>query len=286
MEVVKQHLVKTHSTTKEECYPDTISDALALLSTFAHQGKDTSTDEAVVSYHEASADIIPDDEPPLLEETTSDGNDDVVDEIFNDEEDDIKHVHFNATVMAAIISEATTEVDEDQFFGASFAQLQDVNDVYNYDEPDIVCCAHIVGDSAIVDDQINNPSTSNPHRDFEMIMYHTSQRVNNRSDVRLIHYDRNRPDLISHEYGSPCAESIIDHADAIRLNLKLAGIHDSSDLMSIFEDRNAVEASAMIKTQLNDVDQKGLKNLLYVFPKKRHTSTLLIPFTIQSDTIR
>jgi hypothetical protein len=79
---------------------------------------------------------------------------------------------------------------------------------------------------------------------------------------------------------------IIDYADAIRLKLKLAGIHDSSDLMSIFEDRNGVEASAMIKTQLNDVDQKGLKNLLYVFPKKRHTSTLLIPFTIQSDTIR
>jgi hypothetical protein len=26
---LKQHLVKTHSTTKEECYPDTISDALA-----------------------------------------------------------------------------------------------------------------------------------------------------------------------------------------------------------------------------------------------------------------
>jgi hypothetical protein len=109
---LKQHLVMKHSTTKEECYPDTISDAFALLSTFAHQGN-TSTDEAVVSYHETSPDTIPDDEPPLLEETTSNGNDGIVDEIDSDKEDDIKHVHFNATVMAAIISEATTEADED-----------------------------------------------------------------------------------------------------------------------------------------------------------------------------
>jgi hypothetical protein len=66
---LKQHLETAHSTTKEECYPDTISDALALLSTFATQGKDTPNDEAVVSYHETTPDIIHDDESPLLEET-------------------------------------------------------------------------------------------------------------------------------------------------------------------------------------------------------------------------
>jgi hypothetical protein len=59
---LKQHLVTTHSTTKDECYPDTISDALALLSTFANQGNDTPNDEAVVSYHEAISDIIHDDD--------------------------------------------------------------------------------------------------------------------------------------------------------------------------------------------------------------------------------
>jgi hypothetical protein len=43
------------------------------------------------------------------------------------------------------------------------------------------------------------------------------------------------------------------------LKLKLAGIHDSADLMAIFEDRTDIEASALFKAQLNDVEQKGLK---------------------------
>jgi hypothetical protein len=47
-------------------------------------------------------------------------------------------------VMAAIIAEATAETEMDQFVGASFALLQDVDDVYEDDEPDIVCCAHVV----------------------------------------------------------------------------------------------------------------------------------------------
>jgi hypothetical protein len=99
--------------------------------------------------------------------------------------------------MATIISEAIAEDDDYQFFGASFAQLQDEEDVYDDDEPDVVCCAHVIDDS-VVDNKI--PPASNPHCDFEMIMYHTSQRVNNKSDIRLIHYERNRPDLISHKY--------------------------------------------------------------------------------------
>jgi hypothetical protein len=77
--------------------------------------------------------------------------------------------------------------------------------------------------------------------------------VNNRGNVHVIHYDRERPDLISHEYDSPCAESIVDYADTMRLNLKLAGIHDSSDLMTIFEDCTDAEASIVFKAQLNDV---------------------------------
>jgi hypothetical protein len=135
--------------------------------------------------------------------------------------------------MAAIISEASSEADIDQFFGANFSQLQDVDDVYHDDEPDKVCCAHIID----TDDDNSPPTTTerDPHHDFELIMYLTSQRVNNKGDVRVVHYERGRPDLISHEYESPCAESIIDYADAIRLKLKLAGIHDSDDVMTIFE---------------------------------------------------
>jgi hypothetical protein len=79
--------VTTHSTTKEECYPDTISDALALLFTFVNQGKDISNDDAVVPYHETTSDIIPNDENPLPEETTSNCNDDIVGETVNVEED-------------------------------------------------------------------------------------------------------------------------------------------------------------------------------------------------------
>jgi hypothetical protein len=45
----------------------------------------------------------------------------------------------------------------------------------------------------------------------------------------------------------------------MQLKLKMAGIHDSNDLMAIFDDRNDVEASAIFKAQLNDVEQKGLK---------------------------
>jgi hypothetical protein len=253
---LKQHLVTTHSTTKEECYPDTISDALALLSTFANQGKDTPNDEAVVSYHEATSDISHDDKNPLLEETSSNGDNGIDEEIVDDNEGNNKHVTFSASVMATVISEATAEADDNQFFGASFAQLQDVEDVYDDDEPDVVCCAHVIDDS-VADN--NTPPTNNSHRDFEMIMYHTSQRVNNKSDVRIIHYERNRPDLISHEYNTPCAESIIDYADAIRLKLKLAGIHGSDDLINIFEGRSEIEASVVFKMQLNDVDQKELK---------------------------
>jgi hypothetical protein len=49
-------LINSYSTSNDECYPNTINDAISLLSTFANQGKDNNTDEAMVSYHEASSD--------------------------------------------------------------------------------------------------------------------------------------------------------------------------------------------------------------------------------------
>jgi hypothetical protein len=250
-------LVTAYSTTKDECYPNTISDALSLLSTFAKQGQDTTPIDAVVSYHESTSDVIQDDESTLHEEVNSESNNKIVKTIDDDKECNTNHVSFNEHVMAAIISEASSEADRDQFFGASFSQLQDVDDVYHDDEPDIVCCAHIID----TDDDNSPPTTMDrdPDRDFELIMYLTSQRVNNKGDVCVVHYERGHPDLISHEYESPCAESIIDYADAIRLKLKLAGIHDSDDLMAIFENRSILEASAILKTQLNDVEQTELK---------------------------
>jgi hypothetical protein len=90
-----------------------------------------------------------------------------------------------------------------------------------------------------------------------MNMY--TQRVNNRDGILIVHYISDRPDLISHEYNSPCDGSIIDYSDAMHLKLKLAGIHNSTDLMAIFEGRTDAEASNVFKTQLNDVNQKGFK---------------------------
>jgi hypothetical protein len=137
-----------------------------------------------------------------------------------------------------------------------------VDDVYHTDEPDNVCCAHIIDNNVDDNNHGNSPTPAgylNPHHSFELIMYLTSQRANNRGDVRVLHYDRSHPSLISHEYNSPCAESIIDYVDAVQLKLKLTGIHNSTDLMAIFEDRTDVEASALLKMQLNDLEQKGLK---------------------------
>jgi hypothetical protein len=95
--------------------------------------------------------------------------------------------------------------DENQFIGASFAQLQDVDDVYEDDEPDIVCYAHIVDLSDIPDfddgdepefvTEANNNAEEHNERfrecrvtltmhpviddikDFELLIYHTAQRV-------------------------------------------------------------------------------------------------------------
>jgi hypothetical protein len=267
---LREHLLTAYSTGDSKCYPITISDALSLLSTFVRSGKDT-TDEgdAVVSYHETT------DEPTVLYDTDDEElTDDVTDmededdygnanDIDINEDDTLKQVTFDATVMAAIIAEATAEADEDQFLGANFEQLQDVGDAYQDDEPDIVVCTHIVdnsdSDDVDIDDIPSHDGYRNPHRDFELILYHTSQRVNNKGNVIIVHYDSNRPELISHQYDSPCAESIIDYSDAMRLKLKLAGIHDSTDLMTIFEGHTDLEAANIFKRQLQDVDQTGLK---------------------------
>jgi hypothetical protein len=75
----------------------------------------------------------------------------------------------------------------------------------------------------------------------------------------VINHDPAHAALISHQYSIPCSGSIIDYADALRLKLKMAGIHTSADLMNIFEGRTHLESSAVFKMQLNDVDQRGLK---------------------------
>jgi hypothetical protein len=233
---LKELLVTLYSTGDNNCYPNTVSDALSLLSTFIRSGKDTSTEDAIVSYHamDAEDDItnidVPHEDDVDTINTTNSANNNVVINIETGLNNS-PTVRSEANVMAAIISEATAEEDRDQFFGASFEQLQEVDDAYEKDEPDVVCSAHVIeNDSDIVcgahitDDKPSNKDTPasnkhqgypNPHPDFEMILYHTAQRVNNKRDVFTVNYDSNIPGLISYHYKSPCAESVIDYSDAI-----------------------------------------------------------------------
>ena len=285
---LKTHLMTTYSTAKDDCYPNTINDALALLSTFAGQTtKDTPTEDAIVSYHEASS--VTDPVSSIQEEA---------EENLSDPELELTiepPVEFNASVMATVITEATKEADDHRFFGASFAQLQDVDDIYDDNEPDFVTCAHVVnapgdstdfdsnsdidhagdrhGDSSDwntdewnreLDENRNRPSTGkspitiNKAHAFETVVYLTAQRVKNTGTVRIKHYGINQPDLISYEYDTPTPEHIIDYSDVVREKLKLSGIRNTSALVDLFEDCSITEATARLRQQLFDVNQTAL----------------------------
>jgi hypothetical protein len=145
-EVLRQQLVQTFSVNNNNtCYPNSIVKAVSLLCTFKKQvsngngSANAKSEEAVVSYHEIADDTgIPfDNEDDCSNGDTSDINSPVNDSIGDNT--DIKTANdYEATVMAAII----TEAEQDQFIGASFVQLRDVDDAYENDEPDIVCYAH------------------------------------------------------------------------------------------------------------------------------------------------
>jgi hypothetical protein len=146
-EQLKQYFVQTFSVNNNTCYPNTRSDAVSLLSTFANakivDNNKSTTEDAVVSYHESEDDIIGQEDVISQEETLLEHTDDGIDNDAVDKgvamEDDANHcVTFNATVMASVIAEASAEAEEDQFLGAGFARLQDVEDVYEDNEPDLV----------------------------------------------------------------------------------------------------------------------------------------------------
>jgi hypothetical protein len=125
------------------------------LTTFVKTKKEVAAEDAIVSYHETAKEVgiiecdddvhedsesIPDDPDETIDHDNS-----TIDTTTNDAVNppDV-HVSFNEHVMASIIAEATADDDNDHFIGASFAQLQEVDDVYEDDEPDLVffcsCC--------------------------------------------------------------------------------------------------------------------------------------------------
>ncbi|OEU19788.1 hypothetical protein FRACYDRAFT_235849 [Fragilariopsis cylindrus CCMP1102] len=293
---LKTHLMTTYSTAKDDCYPNTINDALALMSTFA-DAKDAPTEDAVVSYHEASS--VPDPVSSIQEEAEENLSDPEQELTIEELPPDvISPAEFNASVMATVIAEATKEADNDRFFGASFAQLQDVDDIYDDNEPDFVTCAHVAGragdstdfdsnsdidhagdrhgDSSDwdtdewnreLDENRNRPRTGkspgitiNKAHCFETVVYLTAQRVKNTGTVRIKSYDVDDDDvpLVSYEYNTPTPEHIIDYSDVIREKLKLSGIRDIAALVELFEGCSVAEAARRLRQQLIDVNQTAL----------------------------
>jgi hypothetical protein len=65
--------------------------------------------------------------------------------------------------------------------------------------------------------------------DFELMIYHTAQRVMPKSSctVGIFHYEPGRPGLISHTYGPNIPESIVDYSDVLQFKFKQAGVHDT-----------------------------------------------------------
>jgi hypothetical protein len=282
-EQLREYLVHTYSVNNNSCYPNTISDAVSLLSTFTkapiNSNSAVTPVDAIVSYHETEEEnVIEFDDVSLTDIPDDDDGNHVDSDIDQD-----KQVSFEASVMANVIAEASAAADEDQFFGASFAGLQDVEDVYEDDEPDLVCYAHVVdpeNDNGIdvpdfVTDANNNAEEHNEMirsrtatitrhsdflKDFELMIYHTAHRVMHKSssNVGIFHYVEGRPDLISHTYGPNIAESIVDYSDVLRYKFKKAGVHDNTTLMSILSSRTDGDAMAALKLKFNAVGLKGI----------------------------
>jgi hypothetical protein len=173
--------------------------------------------------------------------------------------------------MASVISEATADVD----------------DVYEDNAPDLVCCAHVADTNAAyeLDDERDEPlfvteannkaeeyneriiarratitNESDPANDFELMIYHTAQRVLHKDPqtVGIFHYEPGRPDFISYTYGRNVPESIIDYSNALRFKLKSAGIHDNKTLMGILFKKSDTKIMTLLKLKFNNVGLKGI----------------------------
>jgi hypothetical protein len=131
-----------------------------LLSTFAKTKKEIAAEDAMVSYHVTTEepdiidydDITIEDDDTIINDTDNelDNNENIVDNVIDTIED--RHdscVLFSATVMAAVIGEAKADANADLFLGPDFAQLQDVDNFYEDNEHDLVCCAHSVDTTGV-----------------------------------------------------------------------------------------------------------------------------------------
>ena len=103
-----------------------------------------------MSYHETVNPVIENDVEDIIPNDTPTHEEPNIEPVIEETEEctDTNQADFNATVMASIISEATAEADEEMFIGASFAGLQDADEAYDDNEPDLLCFAHVVDHAA------------------------------------------------------------------------------------------------------------------------------------------
>jgi hypothetical protein len=163
-----------------------------------------------------------------------------------------------------------------------------VDDIYEDDEPDIVCYAHVVDTSDVLDfddgdepefvSEANDKAEEHNERvrnrrvtltrhqvhddikDFELLIYHTAQRVLHKAprNVGIYHYVPGRADLISLTYGLNIPESIIVYSDALRYKFKRIGIHDVLTLSLLMKNQTDVNVMAELKERFNAVGIKGI----------------------------
>jgi hypothetical protein len=311
----RAELVKTYSVNNNSCYPNTVSEALSLLVTFKmkpgnnnnnNNNNNRIEDEAVVSYHETVDPVDNDDYYITNNDSNEHQNLDIIEcndsihviDNSNNNSSDGRQVTFSVTVMVSVISEATFEANNDRFIGASFAQLQDVDDVYKDDEPDIVCYAHVAyelddeGCEPIFVTEANNNAEvhneriranratytgeSDPTNDFELMIYHTAHRVLHKDSqvVDIFHYEPGRPDFITHTYGRNIPESIIDHSDALRFKFKCEGIHDIKMVMAVLFKRTDAEVMSILMKKFNDAGVKGINTSTVKFLREETIRSL------------
>jgi hypothetical protein len=129
-ERLREQLVQTYSVNNNTCYPNTVSEAVSLLSTFKKttnsngnnnnsNGSTVVKQDAMVSYHETNIPTADTDINFNDDDQTQSAN--LADTSVDWEVDNTTRVLFEANVMANIIAEAAADSDaNEQFIGARF----------------------------------------------------------------------------------------------------------------------------------------------------------------------
>jgi hypothetical protein len=106
-----------------------------------------------------------------------------------------------------------------------------------------------VHNERILSRRVSISKESDPVKDFELMIYHTSQRVLHKDSqtVGIFHYEPGQPDFITHTHGRNVPLSIIDYLDALRFKFKSAGIHDTKAVLAILLRQTDIDVMTILK---------------------------------------